>query len=140
MEINRFFGEFAFLSNFYPCEIVFDGEKYTSVENAYQAAKFADKEYRTLIREVSASKAKKIGRGGKIRGDWEFVKLSIMENLLRQKFDDIKLKKLLLETKENNLVEGNTWSDFYWGVCNGKGENNLGKLLMKIRSELKDNF
>jgi predicted NAD-dependent protein-ADP-ribosyltransferase YbiA (DUF1768 family) len=34
------------------------------------------------------------------------------------------------------LIEGNWWGDTYWGVCNGVGENHLGKLLMKIRDYL----
>lgn len=41
-------------------------------------------------------------------------------------------------TGDSLLVEGNWWHDTFWGVCNGFGENNLGKLLMKIREELKN--
>ena len=33
-------------------------------------------------------------------------------------------------------VEGNNWNDTFWGVCRGKGRNELGKVLMKVRSEL----
>ncbi len=36
------------------------------------------------------------------------------------------------------LIEGNTWRDTFWGIYEGKGENNLGKLLMKIREELRN--
>lgn len=32
--------------------------------------------------------------------------------------------------------EGNTWGDKFWGVCDGEGENHLGKLLMEVRAEL----
>jgi predicted NAD-dependent protein-ADP-ribosyltransferase YbiA (DUF1768 family) len=60
-----------------------------------------------------------------------------MEWGLREKFKDEKLKEMLLQTGEEELVESNTWGDIYWGVCNGKGQNNLGKLLMKIRSEIR---
>jgi hypothetical protein len=42
---------------------------------------------------------------------------------------------LLLATGDMELIEDNDWDDTYWGVCNGAGENNLGKLLMKIRAE-----
>ena len=38
---------------------------------------------------------------------------------------------------EEYLEEGNTWHDTYWGVCNGKGKNKLGKILMQVREELK---
>jgi predicted NAD-dependent protein-ADP-ribosyltransferase YbiA (DUF1768 family) len=43
---------------------------------------------------------------------------------------------MLKATGDEELVEGNWWNDTFWGVCNGVGENNLGKLLMKIRAEL----
>lgn len=36
------------------------------------------------------------------------------------------------------VYKGNYWKDTYWGVCNGVGENHLGKLLMKIREKLKE--
>lgn len=49
-------------------------------------------------------------------------------------YDDLKAK--LLETGDAELVESNWWHDYFWGVCNGRGENHLGKILMKIRAEL----
>ncbi len=58
-----------------------------------------------------------------------------MELVLRQKFSHPGLLALLLATGDMELVEDNDWDDTYWGVCNGVGENNLGKLLMKIRAE-----
>ena len=60
-----------------------------------------------------------------------------MEFLLRQKFSDQNkvLKEKLLATGEAEIVEGNDWDDTFFGVCNGVGENQLGKLLMKIRDE-----
>ena len=59
-----------------------------------------------------------------------------MENGLRQKFKYPELREQLLSTGDQELVEGNWWRDFYWGVCNGVGDNNLGKLLMKIRDDI----
>ena len=47
-----------------------------------------------------------------------------------------RLAKWLIETGDEILVEGNTWNDKFWGVCNGEGANNLGKILMAIRTEL----
>jgi predicted NAD-dependent protein-ADP-ribosyltransferase YbiA (DUF1768 family) len=46
------------------------------------------------------------------------------------------MREMLLLTGDCELVEGNTWGDKFWGVCDGEGENHLGKLLMKIRAEL----
>lgn len=79
---------------------------------------------------------KKIGRNLPLRPDWETVKFDVMEDLLIQKFSQEPFMTQLLETGDAHLEETNHWSDVVWGVCNGVGENNLGKLLMKIRSEL----
>ena len=62
-----------------------------------------------------------------------------MKDLLEQKFAKPELKKLLLATDDMLLVEGNTWGDTYWGVCNGIGFNMLGKLLVELRSQLRRN-
>lgn len=40
-------------------------------------------------------------------------------------------------TGDAELIEGNNWGDTFWGVCNGRGENMLGKLLMEIRDYLR---
>lgn len=48
------------------------------------------------------------------------------------------LKEALLATGDSELIEGNTWRDYFWGVCNGKGQNKLGKILMRIRAELRN--
>ena len=42
----------------------------------------------------------------------------------------------LLATDPQELVEGNHWKDTYWGVCDGIGQNNLGKILMIVRDEI----
>ena len=81
---------------------------------------------------------KRAGRNVKLRPDWDQVKLSIMENLVRQKFtNNLILKKRLLDTGSQEIQEGNAWNDTFWGVCRGQGQNNLGKIIMKIRDELR---
>jgi len=80
--------------------------------------------------------AKKRGRKVTMREDWDQVKIPIMEDLLSQKFSDPVLAKKLVETGDSQLVEGNWWGDVFWGVCRGEGQNNLGKILMKIRERL----
>jgi N-glycosidase YbiA len=77
------------------------------------------------------------GKRVALRSDWEVVKVGIMEQCLRSKFAGSELRSLLLSTGDAELVEGNTWNDRFWGVCRGKGQNHLGKLLMRIRSELR---
>ena len=82
-------------------------------------------------------KAKRLGRKVTLRPDWEQIKTYTMLLLLRIKFSDENLATKLLETGEQKLIEGNSWGDCFWGVCDGVGENHLGKLLMQVREELK---
>jgi predicted NAD-dependent protein-ADP-ribosyltransferase YbiA (DUF1768 family) len=62
---------------------------------------------------------------------------------IREKFKNEELKQLLNETGDEELVEGNWWHDNFFGVCTcepckGSGQNNLGKILMKIRTEIRN--
>ena len=83
--------------------------------------------------------AKKMGRSLQIRPDWEDVKLNIMEDLVRLKFTTHSgLRKKLLRTGDAELIEGNWWGDQFWGVSKGYGENHLGKILMKVRDDFKN--
>jgi len=132
--IDRFTGQYEFLSNFYPCVIYDDGVTYNSVEHAYQAMKSLKREDRENIAACSTpGRAKRMGRKVELRSDWGDVYVDIMLGLLEQKFRNSTLKSQLCDTGEEELVEGNTWGDVEWGVCNGKGENMLGILLMALR-------
>lgn len=135
--IDRFDGEFEFLSNFFPCEVAQDGILYPTVEHAFQAAKTLDNFDKMQIAIADTpGKAKRLGRKVVLRSDWEEVKLAVMEDYLREKFcAGSELREKLLATGDEELVEGNWWNDTFWGVCNGVGQNNLGKLLMKLRAE-----
>lgn len=137
--IKYFSGEYRWLSNFWSCFVVLDGKTYPSTENAFQAAKTLDEQLRAPFREYFPGKAKKEGRMLKLRPDWESVKLSVMEDLNRQKFTkNAELFEKLLATGDVELIEGNDWRDTYWGVDDRLGgQNNLGKLLMRIRAELR---
>jgi ribA/ribD-fused uncharacterized protein len=112
-------------------------ETYLTVEHAYQAAKTFDLDERRVIRKVNTpGEAKRLGKKVTMRQDWDLVKLKTMEFLLRQKFSYEHLRDALIATGDAELIEGNTWGDTYWGVCNGVGENHLGKLLMTIRTDI----
>jgi hypothetical protein len=113
--------------------------EYPSSEHAYQAAKTKDKKMRKKIaRQPTAWQAKKLGQEVELREDWEERKVEIMYRILRAKFTQHKkLKEMLFDTGDAELIEGNTWGDTFWGVCEGKGENKLGKLLMLLREELR---
>lgn len=139
MVISSFFGEYRFLSNFWPLEtpvrLIEDDALYYSVESAYQASKTKDKTIRALIAGSDAKMAKQIGKKiEKIPGFDDF-KFYIMSDLVKQKFDNNhELRKKLIETGDAELIEGNNWGDKYWGQCPiGNGSNYLGVILMCLR-------
>ena len=134
--IQELTGEYRFLSNFWSCFIRYNGILYPSVENAYQATKCANPNDKVRFVNIKASQAKQLGKVIEMRYDWDRVKLDIMLELVRLKFRDTQLKLLLLRTGDEEIQEGNWWGDTFWGTVNGKGENHLGKILMRVRSEL----
>lgn len=138
--INRFEGIHRFLSNFYGCLIVFEGINYPSVEHAFVAAKTLDEEKRKIIAGIgTAREVKAYGRRLKLRPGWNDMRLQVMEDLVRQKFTvHPALRQALIDTGDHELVEGNYWGDAFWGVDlkTGAGLNHLGRILMKVRSEL----
>lgn len=114
-DILSFTEEFAFLSNFHFATVRLDGVAYPTVEHAFQAAKTDDPDERRAVRESSSpAQAKRLGKRVKLRGDWETVKIGIMESLVRQKFTaHPDLRAALVATGERRLVEGNTWGDAF---------------------------
>ena len=91
-----------------------------------------------LFTGIDAKTAKRMGRRVELRVDWETVKERIMYEICLAKFTQhSELAQKLLKTGTKYLVEGNYWGDTEWGVCNGKGKNKLGKILMRVREELR---
>lgn len=140
-EIKGFFFEYRFLSNFEPCALP---AGYPTVENAYMAAKVRA-EHRSTFKTMTPREAKTTWRKypmvDKSPADWDARKYEVMRDLLYQKFDpnmNPELATKLIDTGEKKLVEWNYWSDVFWGVDHKfGGQNNLGKILMEIRNELK---
>jgi ribA/ribD-fused uncharacterized protein len=136
--INEFRGKYDFLSNFYIASIKYDGISYTNNESAFQAQKITDYKEQEQFWVSSPSDAKRLGRRVNLRSDWEQVKDEIMYEIVKSKFtQNPELKQKLIDTGYEELVEGNTWNDTYWGVCRGKGKNKLGQILMRVRNELR---
>ena len=133
--ITRFSGQYDFLSNFYPCKILYEGIEYPSTEHAYQAQKTLDNNIRKEIASLSTpGESKRAGRNLTIRKDWNEVRVGVMYELNLIKYSQSNdLKQKLLATGKVDLIEGNHWNDTFWGVCKGKGKNMLGKILMSIR-------
>lgn len=138
MTIDSFRGTYHFLSNFYRDPFLFNGRVYETAEHAYQAAKTYDPEWFERIAEAwSPAEAKALGRAAPVWGKWDEVKDRVMRDIVFAKFYKYPLRTLLVNTGDEELVEGNSWGDTYWGVCNGQGENRLGKILMEVREYYK---
>jgi ribA/ribD-fused uncharacterized protein len=134
MAIDSFRGHYGFLSNFSVSPIVVEGQLYATVEHAFQAHKTDDCTWHEAIRIArTPALAKGLGRKCPKRADWDEQRVAAMRYFLKLKFADPVLRDKLKRTAPNELVEGNTWGDTFWGVCRGVGENMLGKLLMEIR-------
>jgi hypothetical protein len=158
--IFEFDGKYRFLSNFGDGEVVMYGITFPTVEHAFAAAKLDPNggvhpraevvaEMHEIAAEETPGLAKKRGRrrtwNGRpfMRADWDEIKLDLITELVRRKFQDPALKAKLLATGDALLVEGNTWRDRIWGMVENKGvfegQNMLGEILMKIRAELRAN-
>ena len=147
--IDSFSGHWVALSNLHQCKVLYNGLYYNSAEAAYQAAKMdhthsSAAKFRSLLTKATPFEAKAVGVLVPLRKDWEHVKVAIMRDILRDKFtQNSDCRRVLLSTDNCNLVEGNIWHDNFWGSCRcprcrAMGDNQLGKLLMEIRSELRE--
>ncbi|MEQ1950948.1 NADAR family protein [Mesorhizobium sp. CN2-181] len=134
-KIDAFQGNYRFLSNFWMAPIQVGLLTFASTEHAYQAAKSLDPDdWRKIQDQRSATYAKIAGGKFKLRPDWHEIRVDVMRELTAAKYDQHEdLRAKLIATKGIELIEGNTWNDTFWGVCCGKGENWLGRILMEYR-------
>ena len=139
--IDSFQGDFFFLSNFYEAPVRYDGIVYQNNEAAFQAQKCANPADRQRFAGLNPSEARNLGRAIPLRKDWEQVKMSVMSEIVRAKFEqNPDLAEKLLSTHDAYLEEGNTWGDRTWGTVNGAGANHLGRILMEVRKEIEYNM
>jgi ribA/ribD-fused uncharacterized protein len=128
-------------SNFAPFGVDLDGAWWPTVENYYQAQKFADPELRKKIRKAEKPIiAKNLADKNKaaMRADWDAVKDEVMYRAVRCKFaSHPELKAMLLATDDEEIIEA-VPTDTYWGVGrDGTGQNKLGKIIARVRDELR---
>lgn len=138
-QIGGFFGEYRWLSNFYYCPVEYAGYEFPSSEHAYQWAKLPVKHRLEKYDEVvtlTNFQVKKWGRDCPKDDRWDEIKYEAMYEIVLAKFyNNQDLADKLVETGDRTLIETNCWGDRYWGVTlDGIGENNLGKILMKVRN------
>ena len=133
--------EYGAFSNFSAHGFELDGKYWKTSEHYFQAMKFEGTEYADKVREARSPKqAAELGRGRDfpLRKDWEKVKDDVMRQAVLKKFQTHEdIRELLLSTGDEELVEKTT-GDYYWGCgTDGTGKNMLGKILMEIRTQLK---
>ena len=138
-----FKGPYFFLSNFYPASLRFklSSGKWVyapTAEHAYQASKTAlAYEQAYILSLPTPLAAKRAAKKITIIPKWDELKVVSMKGIIKAKFyhgRDISIKLMQLEEP---IIEHNRWHDTYWGVCNGKGDNVLGKILEERRYEFK---
>lgn len=141
--ILKFRGEHHFLSNFYLCNVEYEGIIYPSSEHAFQAAKTLDISERQAISCLKKpAEAKRAGNKLDLRENWDSIRVKIMWDIVLAKFQqNYPLREKLLQTGECLLIEGNRWHDNFYGVCycdscKGHGLNYLGRTLMHVRGQL----
>ncbi len=138
---EKLYGAF---SNLYRRNILFEGRVYPSAEHAYQAGKARKEAVREWILSAPSPALVAMAAHGLYTWDivpnWAAIKFERMQQVLHAKFtqhDD--LCELLLSTGDARLVEAGTVDspiNRLWGEVNGKGQNMLGVLLMKLRVAL----
>ncbi len=133
-------GEYGCFSNFAIYTIMYNEELWPSTEHAYQAAKFDEEK---IIQEIFKAKtplgAFNIGRDPKniLKKDWFETRIKVMEEIVREKIKQYpEIGKKLIETGDREIIEASPIDSFWgWGP-DKKGENNMGKIWMKLREEI----
>lgn len=136
--IDKFKGEYDFLSNRFHWKFEWQGLVYGSAEAAFQASKCTDESERKVFASCSSDKAALKGKDIVPPPDWEEARIEIMESIIRAKFEQNPiLMRRLKDTGNCLLINGNNKQETYWGVdlYSWQGENYLGKIIMNIRDK-----
>lgn len=140
--IDKFEGEYTFLSNTYLRPMKFEGLEYTNAESCFQSCKFRNPKSRKVFTNMGPNSAYLKGRHVTLRDDWEDVKDRYMYRVLRAKFDqNPDLIQKLIDTGDEEIINTNTKHDNYWGFCTCDKcakryhHNQIGTTLMKLRGE-----
>lgn len=135
------FGEYGYLATYSNYGFFKDGVFWKTSEHYYQAQKFMDSDTKIRIQNAETPKiASIIGRDRKLnlRSDWEEVKQDVMFDAVYYKFKQNRdILQKFLDTGNARIVEA-TVKENYWGSGpNNDGQNNYGKILIKVREKLR---
>lgn len=130
---------YGFMGNFFKARFFIYGRWWDFVEAPYQAEKTSiQSEKDEIWRAVKANDSRLLGQKVTMRPDWDQVKRQVMKECCLAKFlQHPDLRKQLLATGDEALIEDSP-VDWFWGCgADGTGKNVLGQVLMEIREELK---
>ncbi|WP_213989417.1 NADAR family protein [Sodalis sp. dw_96] len=135
-------GEFCFLSNLHPRPLVFAGTKYDTPEHAFQVEKARSPRMKNWLKQAPTPELAAVAGDALTEEetvpDWANICVEAMSAIVRAKFDDAEdLKQRLLATGERKLAEDSPVDGEvarFWGEYQGRGENQLGKILMELRT------
>ncbi len=111
-------------------------------EHAYQWKKFIDRNTAvadSILNARSPQLVKNISNDNKslVSSEWDTEKVGVMEEILRVKLSQHADVEAVLRSTGSKMIIENSPSDSFWGIGpTGEGENNLGKIWMKLRNEL----
>lgn len=132
--------DFGFLSNFALAAVKIAGVEWPSSEHFYQAQKFNDPQLQRLIRQASTpDEAFSLSReyAQWVKSDWLQQREHVMRYVVAEKFSqNAYFAYQLVATGEQVLTE-HSHKDSFWGDGgDGSGRNELGLILMDVRSKL----
>ena len=144
--IVKFRGTYEPFSMFYDAPFEMYGITFPTGEHALHWHKTTNNlEKLEVLNSATPQAAKRIGRRVTLVSNWDSIREEIAYKINMAKFSqNPDLKRLLLSTGDTELIEGNTWHDNIWGSCScgqrstcGNGRNMLGKILMRVRHDLR---
>lgn len=143
-KISLFAGKYNFLSNDHICLVYHDGYLFNSVTHAFQAARAQNQETKERISKIHDFDIMyEIAETIEDPANWAKFRSKTMEVLIRDKFRrNPQLRQRLSETApaiiQNTYDDTENRNNLYWGIVDGRGENVIGKILMKIRDDIKN--
>ena len=142
-DINNYIFNIFPLDNFSSFGFVMNDIYFKTSEHAFHYLKYTNNlEIANKIKDsFSPNEARELAiKNKKYRvSNWSDIKYKVMEDVLRLKVEQNPIvKQVLLDTKDYLIVENCIDEDIDWGLDNNNnGNNNLGKIWMKIRNDLK---
>lgn len=138
-KVTKFRGDYGFLSMLYECKIPWLDLDFDCLETALIASMTFDRDIQELLATMEVLQAKKLAKVLDVRDDWDDIKIDVARRLSEVKFTNNRnMYSRLMATGNMELIEGNDFYETFWGVCDGEGCNEYGKILMQVRRDLRN--